>query len=404
MSGRGPSLDRASGSFRHSERYAATAARYSRALERERNVEEVTRDGGGATSKGGGERESLLETPDYLERQRARNDSFKRGCGRMLVFVLVLAVFGAVAAVGFDHFGRNTHGPTPPAPAPVTTDSRQSGRVVNDQPTARAAAAKYSPPPTEKSAETSPAEVRAPSPEKETTSSSEMTPVVEPTPAPKPTPTSEAKPTPAPKVEGAPAAKPAAKPAATASKGESTDKPAAKPAPKPAATASKSESTDKPAPKPASKPAATASKSESADRPVAKPAPKPAATATRDEPTLSEAARKASGTYQTHESEEPSPSKDEETSNVESDDEEDAAAAYRSLSETELADANENDDGAAEADDESARVSASEDAATFEALSLVDEAVRREKQGTGGLGSALLTGQKERLVHQFQAS
>tara|TARA_B100000003_G_scaffold87644_1_gene78578 strand:+ start:312 stop:536 length:225 start_codon:yes stop_codon:yes gene_type:complete len=74
------------------------------------------------------------------------------------------------------------------------------------------------------------------------------------------------------------------------------------------------------------------------------------------------------------------------------------------LSETELADANENDDGAAEADDESARVSASEDAATFEALSLVDEAVRREKQGTGGLGSALLTGQKERLVHQFQAS
>jgi len=383
MSGRGPGLDRASGSFRHSERYAATAARYSRALERERNVEEVTRDGGGATSKGGGERESLLETPDYLERQRARNDSFKRGCGRMLVFVLVLAVFGAVAAVGFDHFGRNTHGPTPPAPAPVTTDSRQSGRVVNDQPTARAAAAKYSPPTTEKSAETSPAEVRAPSPEKETTSSSEMTPVVEPTPAPKPTPTSEAKPTPAPKVEGAPAAKPA---------------------PKPAATASKSESTDKPAPKPAPKPAATASKSESADRPVAKPAPKPAATATRDEPTLSEAARKASGTYQTHESEEPSPSKDEETSNVESDDEEDAAAAYRSLSETELADANENDDGAAEADDESARVSASEDAATFEALSLVDEAVRREKQGTGGLGSALLTGQKERLVHQFQAS
>ena len=383
MSGRGPGLDRASGSFRHSERYAATAARYSRALERERNVEEVTRDGGGATSKGGGERESLLETPDYLERQRARNDSFKRGCGRMLVFVLVLAVFGAVAAVGFDHFGRNTHGPTPPAPAPVTTDSRQSGRVVNDQPTARAAAAKYSPPPTEKSAETSPAEVRAPSPEKETTSSSEMTPVVEPTPAPKPTPTSEAKPTPTPKVEGAPAAKPAPKPAATASKGESTDKPAAKPAPKPAATASKSES---------------------ADRPVAKPAPKPAATATRDEPTLSEAARKASGTYQTHESEEPSPSKDEETSNVESDDEEDAAAAYRSLSETELADANENDDGAAEADDESARVSASEDAATFEALSLVDEAVRREKQGTGGLGSALLTGQKERLVHQFQAS
>ena len=383
MSGRGPGLDRASGSFRHSERYAATAARYSRALERERNVEEVTRDGGGATSKGGGERESLLETPDYLERQRARNDSFKRGCGRMLVFVLVLAVFGAVAAVGFDHFGRNTHGPTPPAPAPVTTDSRQSGRVVNDQPTARAAAAKYSPPTTEKSAETSPAEVRAPSPEKETTSSSEMTPVVEPTPAPKPTPTSEAKPTPAPKVEGAPAAKPAPKPAATASKGESTDKPAAKPAPKPAATASKSESTDKPAPK---------------------PAPKPAATATRDEPTLSEAARKASGTYQTHESEEPSPSKDEETSNVESDDEEDAAAAYRSLSETELADANENDDGAAEADDESARVSASEDAATFEALSLVDEAVRREKQGTGGLGSALLTGQKERLVHQFQAS
>ena len=144
MSGRGPGLDRASGSFRHSERYAATAARYSRALERERNVEEVTRDGGGATSKGGGERESLLETPDYLERQRARNDSFKRGCGRMLVFVLVLAVFGAVAAVGFDHFGRNTHGPTPPAPAPVTTDSRQSGRVVNDQPTSRAAAAAFS--------------------------------------------------------------------------------------------------------------------------------------------------------------------------------------------------------------------------------------------------------------------
>ena len=133
----------------------------------------------------------------------------------MLVFVLVLAVFGAVAAVGFDHFGRNTLGPTPPAPAPVTTDSRQSDRVVNDQPTSRAAAAKYSSPTTEKSAETSPAEVRAPSPEKETMSSSEMTPVEEPTPAPKPTPTSEAKPTPAPKVEGAPAAKPAPKTGAT---------------------------------------------------------------------------------------------------------------------------------------------------------------------------------------------
>ena len=56
----------------------------------------------------------------------------------MLVFVLVLAVFGAVAAVGFDHFGRNTLGPTPRRP-PVTTDSRQSDRVVNDR-TSRAAA------------------------------------------------------------------------------------------------------------------------------------------------------------------------------------------------------------------------------------------------------------------------
>ena len=124
MSGRGPALDRASGSFRHSERYAATAARYSKAIERERNAEEIARDGGGATSRSGGERESLLDAPEYLERQRARNESFKRGCGRMCALVFVLAAFAAVAAIGFQHF----NGDDSPAKVTVDSDSASSSR------------------------------------------------------------------------------------------------------------------------------------------------------------------------------------------------------------------------------------------------------------------------------------
>ena len=124
MSGRGPALDRASGSFRHSERYAATAARYSKAIERERNAEEIARDGGGATSRGGGERESLLDAPEYLERQRARNESFRRGCGRMCALVFVLAAFAAVAAIGFQHF----NGDDAPAKVTVDSDSASSSR------------------------------------------------------------------------------------------------------------------------------------------------------------------------------------------------------------------------------------------------------------------------------------
>jgi len=71
------------------------------------------------------------------------------------------------------------------------------------------------------------------------------------------------------------------------------------------------------------------------------------------------------------------------------------------LSETaQLADAEEMED----AEDDSARLSASEDAAAFEALLLMDEAVRRETHSAGGLGSAFLAGQKERLVREFRAS
>lgn len=370
MSGRGPGLDRASGSFRHSERYAATAARYSRALERERNAEEIARDGGGATSKGGGERESLLETPDYLERQRARNDSFKRGCGRMLVFVLVLAVFGAVAAVGFDHFGRNTVDSAPSAPTPATTDSRQSGRKVNDRPTARAA--RYSPPPMERE-KTPPEDAPTPSPEEKRKSSSESKPAVETEQHP-PT-ASENEPAPKPKLKP---------PTATASKGEPVDEPTPKPEPKPKPAAPEDESTDKPTPKPETKPPATS----------------------KDEPTLSETSREASSTHQAHERESPSTSMDEETSDAASDADDEAAAAYRSLSETaQLADDEDTDEmeDAAEAGD-SARLSASEDAATFEALLLIDEALRREKPSSGGLGSAFLAGQKERIVGEFRVA
>jgi len=381
MSGRGPGLDRASGSFRHSERYAATAARYSRALERERNAEEIARDGGGATSKDDGERESLLETPDYLERQRARNDSFKRGCGRMLIFVLVLAVFGAVAAVGFDYFGRNTVDSTPSAPTPATTDSKQSGRTVNDRPTARAA--RYSPPPLERE-KTPPEDVPAPSPEKKRKSSSESKPAVE----------TEQHPPTASENESAPKPKPKPKP-------EVSDEPAPKPEPKATTPTPEPKETSAPKPKP-KPPTAAASKGEPVDEPTPKPAPKPPATP-KDEPTLSKTSQEVSSTHQAHERESPSTSKDKETSDAESDADEEAAAVYRSLSETaQLADSDEADD-TQDADD-SARISASEDAATFEALLLMDEAVRRETHNAGGLGSAFLAGQKQRLVREFQAS
>ena len=184
MSGRGPALDRASGSFRHSERYAATAARYSKAIERERNAEEIARDGGGATSRSGGERESLLDAPEYLERQRARNESFKRGCGRMCALVFVLAAFAAVAAIGFQHF----NGDDSPAKVTVDSDSASSSRNSDLGPSAAPRATTpdvsttYPPPPM-------PQPTPQPEPSSQPAPQPEPAPQPQPEPAPQPVPT-----------------------------------------------------------------------------------------------------------------------------------------------------------------------------------------------------------------------
>ena len=197
MSGRGPALDRASGSFRHSERYAATAARYSKAIERERNAEEIARDGGGATSRSGGERESLLDAPEYLERQRARNESFKRGCGRMCALVFVLAAFAAVAAVGFQHF----NGDDSPAKVTVDSDSASSSRNSDLGPSAAPRATTpdvsttYPPPP-------------MPQPTPQPEPSSQPAPQPEPAPQPQPEPAPQPQPEPAPQPQPEPAPQP----------------------------------------------------------------------------------------------------------------------------------------------------------------------------------------------------
>ena len=192
MSGRGPALDRASGSFRHSERYAATAARYSKAIERERNAEEIARDGGGATSRSGGERESLLDAPEYLERQRARNESFKRGCGRMCALVFVLAAFAAVAAVGFQHF----NGDDSPAKVTVDSDSASSSRNSDLGPSAAPRATTpdvsttYPPPPMpQPTPQPEPSSQPAPQPEPAPQPQPEPAPQPQPEPAPQPVPT-----------------------------------------------------------------------------------------------------------------------------------------------------------------------------------------------------------------------
>ena len=193
MSGRGPALDRASGSFRHSERYAATAARYSKAIERERNAEEIARDGGGATSRSGGERESLLDAPEYLERQRARNESFKRGCGRMCALVFVLAAFAAVAAIGFQHF----NGDDSPAKVTVDSDSASSSRNSDLGPSAAPRATTpdvsttYPPPPMpQPTPQPEPSSQPAPQPEPAPQPQPEPAPQPQPEPAPQPVPTS----------------------------------------------------------------------------------------------------------------------------------------------------------------------------------------------------------------------
>ena len=197
MSGRGPALDRASGSFRHSERYAATAARYSKAIERERNAEEIARDGGGATSRSGGERESLLDAPEYLERQRARNESFKRGCGRMCALVFVLAAFAAVAAIGFQHF----NGDDSPAKVTVDSDSASSSRNSDLGPSAAPRATTpdvsttYPPPP-------------MPQPTPQPEPSSQPAPQPEPATQPQPEPATQPQPEPAPQPQPEPAPQP----------------------------------------------------------------------------------------------------------------------------------------------------------------------------------------------------
>ena len=124
-----PALGRTSGSFRHSERYAATAVRYSRALERERNAEEIARDGASGSERSLSETELLLGEPGYLDRERRKNDSFRQGCGRACVAVFVLAAFAAVAVIGFQHFREDNfskHKADAVAVDPSSTTTRSS--------------------------------------------------------------------------------------------------------------------------------------------------------------------------------------------------------------------------------------------------------------------------------------
>jgi len=91
-----PSLDTA-GSFRHSQKYATTAARYARALERERSL--------GETSSANAEDERLLTTSgSYVERQRAKNEKYRSTCARWTCATVVAGVFVFVAVLGVGHF------------------------------------------------------------------------------------------------------------------------------------------------------------------------------------------------------------------------------------------------------------------------------------------------------------
>ena len=88
------------GSFRHSQRYAATAARYTKTLERERSMEEAR----ASTSSGSDEERLLTTSGAYIERQRAKNEKYKSSCARWLCAVCVMCVFAAVAVLGYGHF------------------------------------------------------------------------------------------------------------------------------------------------------------------------------------------------------------------------------------------------------------------------------------------------------------
>jgi len=88
------------GSFRHSQRYAATAARYTKTLERERSMEEAR----ASTSSGSDEERLLTTSGAYIERQRVKNEKYKSSCARWLCAVCVMCVFAAVAVLGYGHF------------------------------------------------------------------------------------------------------------------------------------------------------------------------------------------------------------------------------------------------------------------------------------------------------------
>ena len=171
------SLDRSSGSFRHSERYAATAARYSRALERERDAEETATSGRGGD---GGERERLLDAPEYLERQRRRNDSFRRGCGKALAIALALAAFAGVATFGFQYFSKYKHdnaASTTPGPSLVRGNATTAARAPAPAPRVQA------PPPRDFRLSPPPAHTLPPPPAHATPPVKTTTPPVEaPTP------------------------------------------------------------------------------------------------------------------------------------------------------------------------------------------------------------------------------
>ena len=139
----------------------------------------------------------MLDAPEYLERQRARNESFKRGCGRMCALVFVLAAFAAVAAIGFQHF----NGDDSPAKVTVDSDSASSSRNSDLGPSAAPRATTpdvsttYPPPP-------------MPQPTPQPEPSSQPAPQPEPAPQPQPEPAPQPQPEPAPQPQPEPAPQP----------------------------------------------------------------------------------------------------------------------------------------------------------------------------------------------------
>ena len=115
------------GSFKHSERYANVATRYTQSRERKAQVG-VPRASAleeGQSGLGvGGENDALLPERDHLDRARKRKDAFRTSCVRFVWLIVVLTVFVAVAVVGFGKFkGWRDSSETPTTPTDADTDA-----------------------------------------------------------------------------------------------------------------------------------------------------------------------------------------------------------------------------------------------------------------------------------------